>query len=128
MSKDREFRSCEHTHFDHLLRSATLHHFITMEYITSNKGGRKQAFKNNIYIKWKVLSSGAVCWECNQRRTANTCKAKIHVLNDQVIRRVNEHTHNRNSDQPTISYADLSTDSFKKCLEFGWQGDIVYGI
>ena len=51
---------CEHTHFDHLLRSATLLHFITMEYITSNKGGRKLAFENNIYIKQKVLSNGAV--------------------------------------------------------------------
>ena len=55
-----EFKSCEHTHFDHLLRSATLLHFITMEYITSNKGGRKLAFENNIYIKQKVLSNGAV--------------------------------------------------------------------
>ena len=76
-----ECRSCEHTHFDHLLRSATLHHFITMEYITSNKGRRKLAFENNIYIKQKVLSNGAVCWECKQRMTANTCKAKIHALN-----------------------------------------------
>ena len=47
-------------HFDHLLRSATLLHFITMEYITSNKGGRKLAFGNNIYIKQKVLSNGTV--------------------------------------------------------------------
>ena len=31
-----------------------------MEYITSNKGRRKLAFENNIYIKQKVLSSGAV--------------------------------------------------------------------
>ena len=30
-----------------------------MEYITSNKGGRKLAFENNIYIKQKVLSNGA---------------------------------------------------------------------
>ena len=30
--------------------------------------------------------------------------------------------------QPTIGYTNLSTDSFKKCLEFGWQGDIVYRI
>ena len=44
-------QSCEHTHFDHLLRSATLLHFMTMEYITSNKGGRKLAFENNISIK-----------------------------------------------------------------------------
>ena len=28
--------------------------------------------------------------------------------------------------QPTIGYTDLSTDSFEKCLEFEWQGDIVY--
>ena len=55
-----EFKSCERTHFDHLLRSATLLHFMTMEYITSNKGGRKLAFENNIYIKQKVLSNGTV--------------------------------------------------------------------
>ena len=55
-----EFKSCEHTHFDHLLRSATLLHFMTTEYITSYKGGRKLAFGNNIYIKQKVLSSGTV--------------------------------------------------------------------
>ena len=55
-----EFKSCEHTHFDHLLRSATLLHFMTIEYITSNKGGRKLVFRNNIYIKQKVLSNGTV--------------------------------------------------------------------
>ena len=55
-----EFKSCEHTHFDHLLRSATLLHFMTMEYITSYKGGRKLAFGNNVYIKQKVLSNGTV--------------------------------------------------------------------
>ena len=55
-----EFKSCQHTHFDHLLRSATLLHFMTMEYITSNKGGRKLAFENNISIKQKVLSNGTV--------------------------------------------------------------------
>ena len=58
--KNSEFKSCEHTHFDHLLRSATLLHFITIEYITSNKGGRKLAFENDIYIKQKVVSNGAV--------------------------------------------------------------------
>ena len=31
-----------------------------MEYITCNKGGRKLAFENNIYIKQKVLSNGTV--------------------------------------------------------------------
>ena len=31
-----------------------------MEYITSNKGGRKLAFEYNIYIKQKVLSNGTL--------------------------------------------------------------------
>ena len=31
-----------------------------MEYITSNKGGRKLPFENNISIKQKVLSNGTV--------------------------------------------------------------------
>ena len=48
------FKSCEHTHFDHLLCSATLLHFMTIEYITSNKGGRKLAFENNISIKQSI--------------------------------------------------------------------------
>ena len=40
-----EFKSCEHTHFNHLVCSATLLHFITMEYITSNKGGKDWPLK-----------------------------------------------------------------------------------
>ena len=59
---------------------------------------------------------------------ANTCKAKIHVLKDQVICRVKSTHTTKIVHQPTIGYTDLGTDSFKKCLEFGWQGDTVYRI
>ena len=64
-----------------------------MDYVRSNKGGMKLLFQNNLYVKQKVLSSGAVCWECDQRRNKFACKAKLHVLNDQVIKQVNDHTH-----------------------------------
>ena len=40
---------------------------MTMEYITSYKGGRKLAFGNNIYIKQKVLSNGTVWGDLVQR-------------------------------------------------------------
>ena len=53
----------------------------------------KLLFQSNLYVKLKVLSSGAVCWECDQRRNKFACKAKLHVLNDQVIKQVNDHTH-----------------------------------
>ena len=55
-----------------------------MDYVRSNKGGMKLLFQNNLYVKQKVLSSGAVCWECDQRRNKFACKAKLHVLDNQT--------------------------------------------
>ena len=66
---------------------------VIMDYVRSNKGGMKLLFQNNLYVKQKALSSGAVCWECDQRRNKFACKAKLHVLDDQVIKQVNDHTH-----------------------------------
>ena len=39
---------------------------VIMDYVRSNKGGMKLLFQNNLYVKQKVLSSGAVCWECDR--------------------------------------------------------------
>ena len=39
---------------------------VVMDYVTSDKGGMKLLFQNNLYVKQKVLSSGAVCWECDR--------------------------------------------------------------
>ena len=64
-----------------------------MDYVRSNKGGMKLLFQNNLYVKQNVLGSGAVCWECDQHRNKFACKAKLHVLDDQVIKQVNDHIH-----------------------------------
>ena len=64
-----------------------------MDYVRSNKGGMRLLFQNNLYVKQKVLSSLGVYWECDQRRNRFACKAKLHVLDYQVIKQVNDHTH-----------------------------------
>ena len=46
-----------------------------------------------MYSKQKVLKNGAVCWECDQRRNKFACKAKLHILDDQIIKEINSHTH-----------------------------------
>ena len=46
-----------------------------------------------MYVKQKVLKNGAVCWECDQRRNKFGCKARLLVLDDQVIKVTNDHTH-----------------------------------
>ena len=44
-------------------------------------------------MKQKVLKNGAVCWECDQRRNKFACKAKLHVLDDQIIKKINNQAH-----------------------------------
>ena len=47
--------------------------------------------------RWQqVLKNGAVCWECDKRRNKFACKAKLHVLDDQIIKETNDHTHATN--------------------------------
>ena len=66
-----------------------------MDYVRSNKGGMKLLFQNNLYVKQKVLSSGAVCWECDRRRNKFELHAKQNSMfsTSQVIKQVNDHTH-----------------------------------
>ena len=44
-------------------------------------------------MKQKVLKNGAVCWECDQRRNKFACKTKLPILDDQLIKVTNDHTH-----------------------------------
>ena len=46
-----------------------------------------------MYVKQEVLKYGAVCRECDQRRNKFACKAKLHVLDYQIIKEINNHTH-----------------------------------
>ena len=64
-----------------------------MEHVKSNKGEFKLLYDNYMYVKQKVLKNGTVCWECDQQRNKFACKAKLHVLDDQIIKEVNNHTH-----------------------------------
>ena len=46
-----------------------------------------------MYVKQKVRKNGAVCWECDQRRNKFAWKTKLPVLDDQIIKVTNDHTH-----------------------------------
>ena len=48
---------------------------------------------SKLYVKKGVLSSRAVCWECDQRRNKFACNTNLHVLDDQVIKPANDDTH-----------------------------------
>ena len=76
-----------------------------MEYVRSNRGAFKLIHGNHVYVKQKVLKNGAVCWECEQRRNKVACKAKLHVLNDQIVKNVNEHTHPANRGEVDLARA-----------------------
>ena len=64
-----------------------------MEFIKSNKGGMKIAFEGYVYWKQKELANEVLLYECELRRSRNYCKAKIKVKNNELVSKVNEHTH-----------------------------------
>ena len=51
---------------------------------------------NFLYTFQKDLINNVQSWECHLRRR-HVCKARVKVLNDQIIERVNQHTHAPNS-------------------------------
>ena len=67
-----------------------------MEFVTTERGGRKLLFEGFCYVKQKELSGRKVCWECELRRK-HECKAKLHIVGERVVWQTNEHTHAPNA-------------------------------
>ena len=60
-----------------------------------------------------VLKNGAVCWECDQRRNKFACKAKLPVLDDQIIKVTNDHTHA--ADRGEVQASKVHQEMKKAC-------------
>ena len=54
------------------------------------KENRCSHWKDN-YVKQKVLAGGTMSFECKERRNGN-CKAKVKVLDGELVGRINEHS------------------------------------
>ena len=65
-----------------------------------------------MYVKQKILKNSAVCWECDQQRNKFAFKAKLHVLDDQIIKETNDHTHAANRGEVQASKV---RQEMKKC-------------
>ncbi len=81
-----------------------LSQILTMEFITSIRGGRKLVYEGYIYVKQKDLARGVVSYECEMRKrgagNSSQCKARVKVRNEQVIDITNEHTHEQVHGRP----------------------------
>ena len=55
-----------------------------------------------MYVFQKNLANGVESWEWEQRRR-NKCKAKVKLQNDQIIGRVNDHTHAPNQSKIEVT-------------------------
>ena len=74
----------------------TSYHLFTMEYTSTTHGKQMVVDGNYLYVYQKDLTDNVVSWECQLRRK-KVCKARIKVLDDRIIQRVNAHTHAPNS-------------------------------
>ena len=64
-----------------------------MESVSSTRKGTKLVCDGFVFVKSKNLSSGAISYECELRRNSKQCKARIHVVDGDIVKRINEHTH-----------------------------------
>ena len=66
----------------------------SMEFISTNKGGRQLIREGYIYQTNKNLSNGNTYWECQRRRNKNGCIVKLTLgPRDEFIRQTGEHNH-----------------------------------
>ena len=63
-----------------------------MDFTSTTKNEPKLIDGGYLYTRQKDLANGVVSWECEQRKRG-TCKARLKILNGQIIDRVNDHTH-----------------------------------
>ena len=82
-------------------QSASLQVFI-MDFTSTTQGKRKLVDGGYMYVHQKNLANGVASWECEQRRR-ETCKAKVKVLNDQIVGRVDVHTHGPNNTKVEVT-------------------------
>ena len=62
-----------------------------MEFINLAGGKRKILFESHVYVKQKNLANGRISWECEKRRNARSCRAKIKTFSDVLDGQTNEH-------------------------------------
>ena len=71
-----------------------------MEFIASNRGGKKLIYQGYVYVKQKNLAGRVEAYECEMRRNLKQCKAKIRIIGNDVVGMSNEHTHAPDTGRP----------------------------
>ena len=66
---------------------------LIMEFTQTSKGRDMLIDGGYFYVFQKDLADDVQSWECTERRKKSSCKARLKLLNNQIIDRVNTHTH-----------------------------------
>ncbi|XP_030833106.1 uncharacterized protein LOC115920726 [Strongylocentrotus purpuratus] len=80
-----------------------------MEWIQSERGGRKLLLGGYMYVKQKDLADGYEGFECELRRNTRQCRAKIKVMGDNQFRDRTEHNHPPNHGRSNATKVKAAT-------------------
>lgn len=64
-----------------------------MEFQKSERWNEKLSFEGFVCVKQKQLANGVVSFECEKRRNKTECKAKLKIRGQELVGRLNEHSH-----------------------------------
>lgn len=62
---------------------------MSVSYIKSTKNKDKLCFENYLYVKDRTVEEKSY-WKCENIKI---CKARVHVVDDKIVKYVNEHNH-----------------------------------
>ena len=82
----------------------------TVSFTTSEKGKRKLCYEAYVYnyVKKSQATTNLTFWTCEQYWSDFCCKAKVHLLNDQVTKQVGHHNHPPNVFRQQVSVKVLT--------------------
>lgn len=63
-----------------------------IEYVMSEKNKERALFKGYLYHKEKTSTQDVTFWRCIFRVKTN-CKSRLHTINDNVVKTVDNHNH-----------------------------------
>src|SRR5690606_33066776 len=67
--------------------------FLTMEFVSTSKGGKKLFYKGYGYVLQKDYKNGKLLYECEFRRNYKQCSPTITVSDSTVVREPRDHSH-----------------------------------
>ena len=87
-----------------------------MEWVGSKRGKRKLSYEEYLYTQQKFLADGVISYEWERRRN-HSCRARVKVLDGEIVGRVHDHTHAPDGRRVDVARIQVGTQRKAKDMQ-----------